>query len=248
MNRTRRPCREKLRRRRCARSETTESVVEVEQTLGRVDGGDAVDTGQDERHGNKCAVVQFQQFVDGAWGSLTQWARDVTQRLNARIDTGDLAASAVTADKLAPMPSIGVRTLTSQSVPTATVQNILFDAIDWSSSAPDVPLFDVVSRTVIIRRDGIYDLTARIGSSLSGVFGGMGRWAAIIVVNGSNICQPSLPASTGIAVTAIAMTTMPLVVGDRVQVAAFQTTGVAQPTLVSGSDHPELIVSYRGSL
>lgn len=179
------------------------------------------------------------ESAESLWSRLNDAWRDLrTYRMRA----ADYEDATVGASALATSPGARVETRTAQAVASATVQPVAFTLVSWSTDT-EAPIWDPRARTLTIQRAGIYDVAGRVGFTTVAAAAGA-RAAAIITVDGVNTVQIGSPCAAGSTNQVLVYDSLYLRAGQAVGLAAFQTTGASQNTLVSASDYPMLVVKY----
>jgi hypothetical protein len=179
------------------------------------------------------------------WSEVTDFARDVVERLNELVTTDRVADEAITPSKLAAVPVVSVRRTTAQSIPSGALTAIVFDTIDFNVG--DSFEVDSANSRIVVTREGIYDASVRASFTPSVGVAANSVLVSSVCVNGSEVSSGALLAVLNGNVVVTARATLHLRESDRVDIRVFQSTGNAQSTHTPNNINPQLQISYVGA-
>lgn len=192
------------------------------------------------------------RFKRDDWPQLTEFAGDVTRRLNALWTTEQIADLAITPDKLSQVPAIALYQAAAQSIANGVGAVIQLSDIEHVAGGVDAPEANIdpvqAKHHVFVRRDGLYRISGAVGMQPAvGVAAG-----SILVVtldhNGAGFESTFVPIALNVFTRIVATRTRKLLAGDTVRLSVFQNTGNAQNTLAVVDTRAMFCVEYVGGL
>lgn len=187
-------------------------------------------------------IVQHRVFRDGMWALLTDFARDVVDRINALVTTDDLADASVTPAKVARVPAMDrSRSVATQSIPgTGVMTALTMDTTAYVEGGVDAP--NESTNGIRIVRDGRYLVTGvvRLDPAAGGLLemqiqvNGVALRAVIRTLVAASPCEVSIAWPLN------------LVKNDDVVLNVSQSTGASIATYTVQQAQPALSVTYLG--
>lgn len=198
-------------------------------------------------------ALQTRKFPASSWSlasaMVTDFARDVIERLNARLGTDGLEDEAVTPDKLAVVPAASLSRSTAQNIANATDTQIVLDALDYlTGSESDVPVTNTASGSIMVRRRGRYAVTVSMGIETTVDAAGNQTNTTVFrngFLTGERIIDVRARSASGWTYYT-ASRTLVLDVADVLTLGVYQVNGGALNTTTNAAARPRLQLEYMG--
>jgi hypothetical protein len=194
--------------------------------------------------------IRYRKFPAASWSMasamLTDFARDVVDRLNALIATDQIEDEAVTPAKLADVPAGSMYKTAAQSIANNTLSVVQCDALEYTTG--EIEAENLSLWRFVIQRDGIYRIGGALGFTPAVGVAANSVLVASICVNGAEVASAIAGAVLGTAVVMHVTKQTKLVAGQYVDLRAYQNTGNAQSTFTNANTRPHLSIEYVGGL
>jgi hypothetical protein len=193
--------------------------------------------------------IQTRRFLPDTWEMLTDWAREVTDRVNAPWQTTQLEDACVTAPKIAALPGTSIYSPSGQSIATGpTPSAVQFTETNYEQGGAEAPVFDKSLNRLVVKRAGRYLVHARAGFlPLVGVAAGA-NINVTITKNGATAAAGILTVVLGGHALVHVVDTIVLDVDDAIALLVGQNTGNAQSLYNVVGYWPTLAATFVGGL